>query len=29
MAALVRRRCKIWIYTSSDRSTHYLEILVR
>ena len=25
MAALVRRRCKIWIYTSSDRPLHYLK----
>jgi len=25
MAALIRRRCKIWIYTSSDRPTHYLK----
>ena len=25
MAALARRRCKIWIYTSSDRSPRYLK----
>lgn len=25
MAALVQRRCRIWLYTSSSRSPHYLK----
>lgn len=25
MRALMRRRCKIWIYTTSNRSVHYLK----